>query len=187
MDHCIYLVFTKTGTWLARTLSVFSETKYVHSSISFDPSFTEMYSFGRTNPNNPFSGGFVKENIFEGVFKKWHKCECIIFKVNVTQKQYHGLKRDIEFFYKNRHQYGYNFIGLFGILINKPIKRQNHYFCTQFVYELLHKHRLLNLGKPPGLVTTCDLLDSAGPTVFYEGYIHEMPPNFFLQDEPMFL
>lgn len=176
MDQCIYLVFTKTGTWLARTLSLFSETKYVHSSISFDHSLKEMYSFGRTNPNNPFSGGFVKENIFEGVFKKWKKSECVIVKINVSEEQYQGLKSDIEYFYKHRHQYGYNFIGLFGILLNKPIRRKNHYFCTQFVYELLHKHNLVNLEKHPGLVTTYDLIDIVGDTVLYQGFIVDINP-----------
>ncbi len=174
METSIYLVFSKTGTWLARTLGVFSETKYVHSSISFDDSFREMYSFGRTNPNNPFSGGFVKENIYEGVFKKWRKSECIIFKVEVSEAQFWGLKKDIEYFYENRHLYRYNFIGLFGILINKPINRKYHYFCTQFVYELLKRHELVDLQKHPGLVTTLDLIDLLDKSILYEGFIANM-------------
>ncbi|MGX8796817.1 hypothetical protein ACR6HW_12160 [Fusibacter sp. JL298sf-3] len=176
MSKHIYLVFTRTGTWLARTISIFSETKYVHTSISFDSSFKEMYSFGRKNPNNPFSGGFVRENLYEGVFKKWGKSECIIFKVEVSAKQFDGLKRDVEYFYRNQHRYGYNFIGLFGVLINRPIKRKNHYFCTQFVYELLYKHRLVDLEKHPGLITTLDLLDIGGETILYEGFISNMTP-----------
>jgi hypothetical protein len=63
----VYLIFSKTGTWLSRALNIFSDTKYVHASISFDDSFSKMYSFGRTNPSNPFSGGFVEENLFDGV------------------------------------------------------------------------------------------------------------------------
>ena len=63
----IYLVLTKTGTWLSKLICTFSQIKYAHSSISFDGSFTKMYSFGRTNSDNPFSGGFVEESLFEGV------------------------------------------------------------------------------------------------------------------------
>lgn len=181
MEYNIYLVFTRTGTWLARTISVFSDTKYVHSSISFDNTFKEMYSFGRTNPNNPFSGGFVKENIFEGVFKKWHKSECQIFKVSVSAEQYWGLRKDVEYFYNNRHRYGYNFLGLFGVLLNRPIGRKNHYFCTQFVYELLHRHQLTDLEKHPKLVTTCDLLDTVGSHLLYQGFITDLPPYFPFQ------
>ena len=55
-DQDIYLVFSKTGTILSRILRNFSKTKYVHSSISLDSEFTQMYSFGRKNPYNPFSG-----------------------------------------------------------------------------------------------------------------------------------
>lgn len=173
----IYLVFTRTGTWLARTLYLFSKTKYVHSSISFDETFTQMYSFGRKNPKNPFSGGFVKENLYDGVFKKWKKSECIIFKIEVSKDQFLGLQRDIEFFYRNQNQYRYNFMGLFGILINRPFDRKNYYFCTQFVYELLNKHQLLDLEKHPGLVTTLDLLDIHNKSILYEGFIVNMGLN----------
>ncbi|MGE5633178.1 MAG: hypothetical protein ACM3TR_19090, partial [Caulobacteraceae bacterium] len=89
MNHKhIYLVFSKTGTWLSKTINLFCEAKYVHTSISFDSSFTKMYSFGRVDPDNPFSGGFVEENLYEGVYKKFSCCECLIYRVRITEEQY---------------------------------------------------------------------------------------------------
>lgn len=35
-----------------------------HVSIALDRELTEVYSFGRKQPDNPFIGGFVKEDIF---------------------------------------------------------------------------------------------------------------------------
>lgn len=171
----IYLVFSKTGTWLSRTLNLFSPIKYVHSSISFDESFNEMYSFGRKTPNNPFSGGFVKESLYEGVFKRFKKSECMIFKISVTKDQFDGLKTDVEFFYKHRERYHYNFIGLFGILFNRPIIRKNHFFCSQFVYILLKKHNLVKLDKHPELVTIIDLYDIENKSIIFEGFITDLP------------
>ena len=168
----IYIVFTKTGTWLARTLKYFSATKYVHTSISFDASFTSMYSFGRSNPNNPFSGGFVRENIYDGVFKKYGKSECLIFEVNVTELQYNGLLKDVERFVTNKDLYRYNFLGLFGILFNRPLDRNYHYFCSQFVYSMLKKHGIVTFDKVPGLVQTIDLFEIDNKSILYEGFIN---------------
>ncbi len=175
----IYIVFTKTGTWLARALKYFSATKYVHTSISFDPSFTSMYSFGRSNPNNPFSGGFVRENIYDGVFKKYKKSECLIFEVWVTKSQYDGLLDDVQKFVTNKHLYRYNFLGLFGILFNRPLDRSYHYFCSQFVYSMLKKHDIVTFDKVPGLVQTIDLFEIDNKSILYEGFIHDLEQSHY--------
>ncbi|GAB6107157.1 hypothetical protein [Fusibacter bizertensis] len=173
-NYCIYLVFSKTGTWLSRALKYFQPSKYVHTSIGFDETFNEMYSFGRINPKNPFSGGFVKESLYEGVYKNNPASECQIFKVPVTFKQFEGLKKDIEYFYNTREKYGYNFLGLFGVFFNRPIYRKNHYFCSQFVYILLKKHHILDVGKVPELVQTIDLFELENKKLIYEGLIADL-------------
>ncbi|MGF7058400.1 hypothetical protein [Brassicibacter mesophilus] len=174
MDHkYIYLVFSKTGTWLSNIINIFSDTKFVHSSISFDDSFTEMYSFGRTNPNNPFSGGFVKESLHEGVYKKFKRSECMIYRVKVTEKQYYSLRKNVEEFLKKKDKYRYNFIGLFGVLLDKPIKRKNHYFCSQFVSEILIKNKVYNSNKPSELIQANDLFSIKNKEIIYEGYINK--------------
>src|SRR5690554_4373177 len=128
----IYLVFSKTGTWLSKIIYIFSHIRYAHSSISFDDSLTKMYSFGRINPENPFSGGFVEENLYEGVYKKFSGCECLIYKIKINNEQYELLQQQIEKFLSEKNNLKYNFLGLFGVLLNKPVRRKNHYFCSQF-------------------------------------------------------
>jgi len=176
MEHTtnIYLVFSRTGTWLSRTLNLFSDSKYVHASISFDNRFNAMYSFGRKHPNNPFSGGFVEENIFEGVYKNYIDSECIIYEIPITDIQFEGIKKDIALFNFNKDNYRYNFLGLFGILLNVPLNRDNYYFCSQFVYELFEKHGVLNLNKKAGLVTTIDLMAMENKSMIYEGFTKDL-------------
>jgi hypothetical protein len=173
--YYIYLVFSKTGTWLSKALKYFQPAKYVHTSIGFDDRFDEMYSFGRIHPRNPFSGGFVKESLYEGVYKNNPSSACQIFRVPVTQEQFEGLKADIEYFYKHKNQYRYNFIGLFGVWFNRPIYRKNHYFCSQFVYVLLRRHHILDVGKTPELVQTVDLMTLENKKLIYEGLIVDYP------------
>ncbi|KUO73040.1 MAG: hypothetical protein APF77_20420 [Clostridia bacterium BRH_c25] len=169
----IYLVFTKTGTWLSRLISVFSDIRYPHASLSFDSDFTQMYSFGRINPNNPFSGGFVVESLYDGVYKKYVNCQCMIFRVRVTEKQYHLLQKHVDEFSKEKEKYRYNFLGLCSILFNKPIKRKNYYFCSQFVSEVLMKSKVLKAKKAPELTRTDDLYTIKNREIMYEGFVNE--------------
>lgn len=172
-EKYIYLVFSKTGTWLSRLINIFSETKYVHSSISFDSTFREMYSFGRTNPNNPFSGGLVEENLYDGVFKKFSNSECLIYRIKVTEPQFELLELEIDYFLRDKEKYRYNFIGLFGVLLNKPLKRKHHYFCSQFVSEVLMKGNVFEATKKPELVKTTDLFLIENMELVYQGYINQ--------------
>lgn len=188
MEHkYIYLVFSKTGTWLWKTINIVTNVKYVHSSISFDESFTEMYSFGRVNPNNPFSGGLVKESFNEGVFKMFPESECLIYRIEVTEEQYTAIKSEVEVFLQCKNNYRYNFLGLFGILLNISIKRKNCYFCSQFVSELLIKGNVYNFGKEPQLISTSDLLALDNLELVYEGYIrHYRAANNGIFTKPAF-
>ncbi|MBL4936872.1 hypothetical protein JK636_14020 [Clostridium sp. YIM B02515] len=171
----VYLIFSKTGTWLSRALNIFSDTKYVHASISFDDSFSKMYSFGRTNPSNPFSGGFVEENLFDGVYKNNPLSECIIYKVKITDKQYDCLLKEVQLFQSEKDKYRYNFLGLFGVLVNRPLKRKDHYFCTQFVSEILIKSEIYYTQKMPELIKPSDLFLVHNKELIYEGLITNHP------------
>ena len=169
----IYLVFTRTGTWLSRLISLFSDIKYPHASLSFDDEFTKMYSFGRKNPNNPISGGFAIENLFDGVFKKHSNCKCMIFKVKISEEQYDSLKKYVSEFSKEKDKYRYNFLGLCGVPFNMPLKRKNYYFCSQFISEVLMKSNVLQLQKSPELTRTDDLYTIKNRELLYEGFVNE--------------
>ena len=144
----IYLVFSKTGTWLSRVLRVILKKKYVHVSLSFDDRLNYMYSFGRVNPNNPFSGGFVIEDLRKGVYRRSREAECIVYKLKISDDQYQQMKYKLQDFEKNKQNLKYNFIGLFAVLLNVQLKRRNKYFCSQFVSELFIDSRIINNSKP---------------------------------------
>lgn len=171
----IYLIFTKTGTWLSRFISTFSDMKYVHSSISFDNSFKKMYSFGRTNPNNPFSGGFVEEDLQGGVYQKFSQTQCLIYKVKVSSEQYASLQKQLKRFQNEPENYHYSILGLMGVKIGVPIQRKNHYFCSQFVSELLINSNLYDQSKNPALVVPEDLFDVEDMEFIYEGHANLYP------------
>ena len=55
----IYIMLSFTGTILSRIVKVVTLKEYSHVSVALDLEFNSLYSFGRINPKNPFSGGFV--------------------------------------------------------------------------------------------------------------------------------
>lgn len=169
----IYLVFSKTGTWLSKLIYIFSHIKYPHSSISFDASFTKMYSFGRINPANPFLGGFVEENLHEGIYRKFSDSECLIYRVKVNKEQYISLKKQVDYFIFEKDKYKYNFLGLLGIVLNKAVKRKYCYFCSQFVSEILINSGIFFNGKKPELMRTDDLFTIGNKEIIYEGFVNE--------------
>lgn len=132
-----------------------------------------MYSFGRINPDNPFSGGFVEENLNGGVYKKFTRCECIIYRVRITEEQYHYLQYKIGKFVQERDRLRYNFLGLFGVAVNLPIKRENHYFCSQFVSELLIDSNIFESEKTPELIKPNDLFMIKDKELFWQGLVND--------------
>lgn len=166
----VYLVFSKTGTWLSRVLTLFTGEKYVHTSISLDHDLKTMYSFGRVTPNNPFSAGFIRENFNKGVFLKKSNCECIVYRIKIDEIQHAMLINELSRFIAADQFLRYNFLGLFTAAMRIPMRRENHYFCSQFVSELLMKINLMQKSFPPELTKPMDLYGIEGKEEIYQGF-----------------
>ena len=170
----IYLVFSKTGTWLSRIIKFLVKTKYVHVSIGFNQELTNMYSFGRLKPKNPFLGGFVQEDLSNGIYKLAKDPECLVYKIRVTTGQYNELLKAIQEYSSDAALYRYNFLGLIAAGVNIRIKRKRHYFCSQFVSQLLMTIGVLEIEKPPELIRPTDLLlHIKDKEEIFAGYVQE--------------
>lgn len=172
-DKYIYLVFSKTGTLLSRSIGYVTNSKYTHVSLSFNDSFNNMYSFGRINPNNPLSGGFTIESLSKGVFKKFSNARCLVYKIKVNNEQLDLLHHELDKFITSDLTYKYNFLGLFGVLFSKPIERESHYFCSQFVSTLLINSNIYKTDKVPGLISPTDLTEIDYCEIVYEGLVNK--------------
>ena len=177
--HNIYLVFSKTGTWLSTSIGLVTSIPYPHVSLSLDTNFNKMYTFGRINVDNPFSGGLTIENLHCGVYNN-PGCKCLIYTIPVSTEQLVLLNKQLSEYYSSDINYKYNFLGLFGILLDKPLKRTNHYFCSQFVSKLLIESGIYKTSKPPELISTTDLMLIPNKEVIFEGLLNKftkLPPS----------
>lgn len=153
----IYIMLSQTRTYFARLIKLYTREPYAHASIAFDEDLEEMYSFARLRPKNPFITGFVEEDINDGVFGSCVETTCSVYSLKVTQEQYDKLKSEVEIFKKNREKYSYNFLGIVGVMIHKPVNSENRYFCSQFVAYLLEKSGIHLFNKSCGLVRPFDI------------------------------
>ena len=133
----IYFVLTFTGTWLSRVVRVYTRKQYAHVSLALDKDLKYMYSFGRLNPYNPISAGFVHEVQNEGVFKRFKNTDSFICSIEVTDKQYKKIKENIKKFESEKDLYGFNLLGLIGIVFGFRVKLNNKFYCAEFVKHIL--------------------------------------------------
>lgn len=174
-ETSIYILLTDTGTLFTKAIKQYTDAPYNHVSIAFDEELNEVFSFGRKHPRNPLCGGFVKENLCDGTFRYFQNTKCVLFKLNVTERQLKKVKRLIRFFQSKQNAYIYNIAGLFGVMINHPIELKRAYFCSQFVADVLRKSGIQLWDKSSALVTPNEFLEHRSLKMIYQGKLYEYP------------
>lgn len=162
----VYILLTDTGTLFTRMIKLYTNKPYNHASISFDKDLFKVYSFGRKTAKNPFSGGFVHEDLESELFKQ---AACAIYSCTVSDVELQAMRDYIRHIEEQKHLYRYNFLGLFAILFNKPLNRKNAFFCSQFVASVLKECDRLDVQKPLSLITPHDLQTAGGFQLVYQG------------------
>lgn len=133
----IYIVLTHTGTILSRIIKGYTRAEFSHISISLDEELTQMYSFGRLNPYNPFIGGFVHEQIDSGTFKRFKNTKAKVYELEVTDTQYDEIRNTINKIKDSKKEYKFNIIGLFAAGFNIKVTGKQSFYCAEFVKHVL--------------------------------------------------
>lgn len=166
----IFIVLTDTGTWFTRMIRLYTKAPLNHTSIAFDPELTEVYSFGRKRPGNPFVGGFVKEDFCGELFRD---ATCAVYRCVIDERQYSQIRSNIRRFEREAHLYRYNLLGLFGVMFNIQIKRDYAFFCSQFVAFLFEQAGLRIVPKNPSLTTPSDFERAEQLKLIYSGKLRD--------------
>jgi len=174
----IYIILTDTGSKISKLLKLFSGAEYNHISLCLEDNLDTFYSFGRRKIWFPLIGGFVTERMNHGIYQIFKRTKCLIYKLPVAEYKYLKLEQNLQEFINNSKYYKYNFAGLIGILINKPLKMGKRYTCSHFVAYILEKSDILTFDKNVMLVTPMDFCGIIGLEKVYEG----MMADFILDD-----
>lgn len=168
-NKCVYIMISKTSTLPSNMIKMWTGQPYAHTSLALDMELNEMYSFARKKLRNPFNCGFISEDITTGVFGRDIDTTCRIGRLWITTNQYKKLVKTLDKFKQDKAFYKYNYIGIFGVMVNKAVERKYNYFCSQFVYFVLEKAGVELFDKEPGLVRPEDFRVWDALEVIYEG------------------
>lgn len=181
-DVSVYILLTNTGTLFTKMIQTYTKAPYNHASISFDRELSELYSFGRKHPGNPFDGGFVKEDIKTGTFSKYPGTACVLYELAITRREEEKMKRVLRFFIRKKGKFLYNLLGVIGVALKEPVEFSNSYFCSQFVAEVLSRSGIKLWNKLPALVTPDDFRRNDRLVLVYEGKLSEYEPRSARRD-----
>ncbi len=170
----LYIFLVRTNSWFSRMISFFTQTRYTHASIGFDPRCECLYSFARLYTATAIPAGFVKESADKGLLSLSPNAPCAVFRINVTEQAYSEIRSRLHHMYLNKSRYGYNYIGPVMCFFGIPLRVKNKYFCSQFVAETLARYNVIKLTKPASLYHPRDIEKMPELEKIYEGKLSHL-------------
>lgn len=164
-ERTIYILLTCSETCFSRLIHLVTQAPYTHASIGLDGPRSPFYSFGRIYPRLLLPAGLVAER----VDSRRQAIPCRLYRLRVSEEAYLRLRRRLGGMYACRRMYGYNILGVLACFLNLSLRRDRHYFCSQFVAELLQECAAMDLPKPPALLRPVDFCGMEGLVMVYQG------------------
>lgn len=168
MEYDIYILVTKSRTYFSRLIHLATAASYTHASIGLDGLDGDFYSFARKYSRLMLPAGLVKE----GVSRRGPvNIRYQMYRLQVPEQTYRKLRERLDEMYGQRERYSYNLLGAFAAFFNFPWKRRSHYFCSQFVAEMLAESGALAFDKNIALIRPVDFCKIQNLQLVSEGLI----------------
>ena len=170
----LYIVISQTGSIVSKFIRIVTRDRYNHVSISLDKDLTNMYSFGRVHTYNPFIGGFVKESVESGTFKRFVKnTVAVIMELDIPAELHSEIAKDLAHMYRHRSEYHYNYKGLFLAMFGKARHKIHTFYCSEFLQSFLEKHGIIEPDPDTKVIKPMDFLSLPGGKVLFEGRLRD--------------
>lgn len=174
----IYILLSRTDTVCARLIRLITSGRYNHTSIALDSSLTVFYSFARRRLHNPWTAGFIPENVHSGIFGQNGHQPCALYALEIPDEAYARLEAWIDRFYAQFNDYRYNFLGVPLCYFGIPFAREHHYLCSQFVAFMLQLTGACQLPRPVSLMQPMDFAAIPELRLVYSGPLEDVDKNF---------
>lgn len=173
-ERSVYILLTRSGTYFSRLIHRMTAADYTHVSICLDGELQHFYSFGRKSDIFLFPAGFVREDLQGGVFRRFSQMPCALYELRVPPEVYRQLELRIEGMYDAADVYHYSCLGVVLCKLELAYQRQHHYFCSQFVADLLQRSGALEFTKAASLVQPGDFLYLPQLQLRYQGQLNQL-------------
>lgn len=171
----LYIFLTRSGTLLSNLVYHITGAQYTHVSLAFDPDLTTLYSSTRKNGYTMFPAGPSKEYLNRGVFRLREDIPCALYALDVTEEAYLRARRRANHMMAHGELYRFNSLGLLLCALHIRWQRRRHYFCSQFVSEVLQKSGSLDLPKHSTLMHPNDYASLPELRCLYLGRLGDLP------------
>ena len=163
----ISVCLTFSGTLYARAIRWFTKDKYSHVSLALEEEKDVWYSMGRKGKNKFWLVRFQVEDVRERFLEWFPNTEVMILEREIPDELYYKIKVILDNYSEETTKY--NYLGVLGVTMNKPIEHKNRYFCSELVANVLREVELLDIDRPPVLTKPMDFLDDDSYVMTYEG------------------
>ncbi|MFQ6988384.1 MAG: hypothetical protein ACLRRS_02655 [Faecalibacterium prausnitzii] len=143
--------------------------------MAFDAELSCLYSSTRKNGYTMFPAGPSKEYLNKGVFRLRDDAPCVLYALEVSDEAYVRALRRTEEFMRHSEEYSFNILGLILCALHIRWQRRRHYFCSQFVSEVLEKSGAMELPKDSTLMHPNDYAQLPQLKCLYEGCLADLP------------
>lgn len=169
----IYILLTRFFDNGAKTISLLTRFFYTHASIGLEEDKNTFYSFSKK--------GFIEEKITKFVKPDREPYPCKLFEMYVYESTYEEIKKMINGFVTAKGLYHYAKIGVVFGIFQIPFFQKNHYFCSQFVAEVLEKTDAAELKKKSCLYLPRDIEKLPHKKEIFRGNMSSFLNKFVLE------
>ena len=172
----IYIVLSRPDSFVSTLIAFFTRAEFSHISVAYDRELRSLCSFARKY-HLPLPGGLVAENENGVLRKALRNAKCIILSASVPESRFEAFRSRIDTMLLSRDTYHYSLRGLFFCCLGVETHREHHYFCSQFVAEMLRYAGVRGIPKPPSLMKPLDFLKIPDLARVYIGVLCDYLPR----------
>lgn len=171
----IYIMLTRSNTVYSRLIHAVTGDKYTHVSLGLGSGASELYSFSRKRAHLPLPSPIVREDVPGSYLSRHPHTPCALYRLRVDSEVQELICRRVKQMYENRERYHYSLIGAALCKLDIAHERAEHYFCSQFVAEVLSKCGALELPKNASLMRPADFVELPELEEIYTGPVIYAP------------
>lgn len=173
----IYVLLTDTGSRMANIIKKVTKSSFNHVSLSFDSSLSKLYSFGVGDNNKKMS--FAIESKDKSYIERHGNVNSQLLVVLINKHDANKMKFKLDEFLVKKDKLSYNWAGLIGYIIGKPIEITNKMFCSEFVDNMFKYVGIDLTNRQSGLVSPSDFSKSMNNRIYkvYEGELKNYTPR----------
>ena len=169
----LYVLLTKPHGVRSGAVGLATRFYYTHSSIGLEEDPNTFYSF--------VCKGFIVEKIDRYLKPDRAPFPCKLYELEVSEETYERVREVIMTYVENRADLRYTWFGVITSIFHIPFRQKNHYFCSQFVAEVLDRSQAARLKKSCALYHPRDFKNIQGMKELFQGNLQLMREHFLRQ------